>query len=123
MKYACVLCLASGLLTLEAQAQVTTSGSPFYSPQQYQRAHSLFDKLHADLKVAEGSAPASVIQQARIDVDGLENNWDNGVYSSSQMDRTVSELEAVVHHSRMLSDRANLGDDVSQLLNLRREYY
>lgn len=123
MKYACLLCLASGLLTLGAHAQVTTSGSPFYSAQQYERAHSLFDKLHADLKVAEGSVPASLIQQARIDVDGLENNWDNGVYSSSQMDRTVGELEAVVHHSRMLSDQANLGDDVSQLLNLRREYY
>src|SRR5579863_1217973 len=126
MKYVCILSLASLLVICAALAQaqsLTTSGSPFYSADEYQRAHSLFDKLHSDLQDAKSSAPEALITRADDQLDALENNWDNAVYSSSQMIATITDLEAVVNHSTSFIDRANLGGDVSRLLDLRQEYY
>ena len=126
MKYICILSLASSLLVFAAGAQaqsLATSGSPFYSADEYQRAHSLFDKLHTDLQDAETSAPQALVTRARDQLDALENNWDNAVYNSSQMIATITDLEAVVSHSTSFIDRANLGGDVSRLLDLRQQYY
>lgn len=99
------------------------SPSSFYSAEEFQRAHSLFDKLRTDLKTAQGSTPANLLDQARADLNALENNWDNAVYDSHQMSDTVLVLETAVDQSPLHIDRANLGDDVSRLLDLRQEYY
>lgn len=126
MKCALILSLASSLVVFAAGAQaqsLTISGSPFYSADEYQRAHSLFDKLHTDLQNAETSAPQALVTRATDQLDALENNWDNAVYSSRQMIATITDLEAVVNHSTSFIVRANLGADVSRLLDLRQQYY
>jgi hypothetical protein len=115
MKYLAVLAVASGLI-LSAQ-------SPFYSEQEYQFAHSIFDNLSTDLKTAEAHTPPSAIAQARANVDVLVQNWDRGIYGPRQMDETISALETATDQSLSLTDRANLSDDVSRLLDLRRMYY
>ena len=132
MRNAGILGLAAIVLMFpvrgSAQALVVSpspsvSPSPFYSADEYQRAHSLFDKLLTDLKTAQGSTPATLIDQARADVNALENNWDNARYDSRQMYDTILVLETAVAQSPLTIDRANLSDDVSRLLDLRQEYY
>jgi len=101
----------------------SVSPSPFYSAEEYQRAHFLFDKLRTDLKTSQGSTPANLIDQAGAAVNALERHWDNAVYDSRQMDDTILVLETAVDLSPLHRDRANLGDDVSRLLDLQQEYY
>jgi hypothetical protein len=100
-----------------------TAGRPFYSADEYQRAHFLFNKLRADLDTAQSSTPAEVINRARADLNVLQSDWDSAVYDSRQMEETVVTVERAVDQSPRLRDRANLGDDASRLLDLRREYY
>ncbi len=102
---------------------LAVSPSPFYSAEEYQRAHSLFDKLRTDLQTAQDSTPANLIDQARADVNLLQNNWDNARYDSRQMYDTILVLETATDQSALHRDRSNLGDDVSRLLDLRQEYY
>jgi len=128
MRNAIILGVAAGVLLfpLRGRAQalsVSPSRAAFYSADEYQRAHSLFDKLRTDLKTAQGSTPTNLIDQARSHVNALENNWDNAVYDSRQMYDTILVLETAVDQSPLHRDRANLGDDVSRLLDLRQEYY
>jgi len=127
MRNATIFTLAAVLLlftTARVQAQQPAiSRSTFYSADEYQRAHSIFDKLNADLSAAQANTPSALMAQARAGVAALENNWDGAVYDSRQMDETIAILETVVDRSPLLRDRANLGDDVSRLLDLRREYY
>jgi PHD/YefM family antitoxin component YafN of YafNO toxin-antitoxin module len=126
MRNAVILGLAAFVLLIPVRGHAqppAVSPSPFYSADEYQRAHSLFDKVRTDLGTAQGSTPTNLIDQARADVSVLQNNWDNAVYDSRQMYDTVLVLEAVVDHSPVLRDRANLGDDLSRLLDLRQEYY
>ena len=101
----------------------SASPSSFYSAEEFQRTHFLFDKLRTDLQTAQGSTPANLIDQARTAVNALQNNWDNAVYNSRQMYDTILVLETAVDGSPLHGDRANLGDDVSRLLDLQREYY
>ena len=117
---ATVLLLFCRVSTARGWAQQRNS---FYSVDEYQRAHSLFDKLNADLGAAQASTPTALLDRARATLNALENNWDGAVYDSRQMDHAVSILETVVDQSPLLTDRASLGDDVSRLLDLRREYY
>ncbi len=126
MRNATVLGLAAGLLlfTLHARAQSPRGSlSPFYSADEYQRAHSLFNKLQADLNAAQSSTTSSLLDQARADVRVLQNNWDNATYDSRQMYDTIAALETAADGSPLERDRASLGDDVSRLLDLRQEYY
>jgi hypothetical protein len=126
MRNATILGLAAGLLlfSLHTRAQSPRGSlSPFYSADEYQRAHSLFNKLQADLNAAQASTPANLLDQARTGVRALQNNWDNAVYDSRQIYDTIVALETAADGSALERDRANLGDDVSRLLDLRREYY
>ncbi|HTS49163.1 MAG TPA: hypothetical protein VMH05_14530 [Bryobacteraceae bacterium] len=109
--------------SLAVSRSPSASSSPFYSAEEYQRAHFLFDKLRTDLKTAQGSTSANLIDQASVAVNALQNNWDKAVYDSRQMYDTILVLETVVDQSPLHIDRANLGDDVSRLLDLRQEYY
>ena len=112
------------LFTMRGNAQVpAVSGSTFYSTDEYQRAHFLFNKLAVDLNAAQNSTPTEVIGRARTDLNALENSWDRGVYDSRQMHETVLAVEAAVDNTPRLRDRTDLGDDASRLLDLQREYY
>jgi hypothetical protein len=132
MKNTIILGVAASVLLFPARGHAqppaappspSASSSPFYSADEYQRAHSLFDKLRTDLNTAQGGIPASLIGQARADVNALQNNWDSAVYDSRQIDDTIQVLETAVDQSPLPRDRANLGDDVSRLLDLRQQYY
>jgi hypothetical protein len=121
-----ILGLALVLLMCVAYGRAQTpamSPSPFYSADEYQRAHSIFDKLSADLNAAQVSASANLISQARAVVNSLENNWDRGVYDSRQMDDSIAVLQRLAGQSPLLRDRNNIGADVSRLLDLRQQYY
>jgi hypothetical protein len=112
------------LVSVYGTAQTpATAGRPFYSADEYQRAHFLFNKLRADLDTAQSSTPAEVINRARADLNVLQSDWDSALYDSRQMEETVVTVERAVDQSPRLRDRANLGDDASRLLDLRREYY
>lgn len=113
-----VILAVLGLAALPLLAQ-----SPFYSEQQYQLGHSLFDNISTDLRAAETSAPVALIDSAQTQVQNLERNWINGVYNHRQIDDTILSLETIVNRTASPSDRRNLGTDVSRLLDLRKEYY
>lgn len=126
MRNATILGLAAGLLlsTLHARAQSPRGSlSPFYSADEYQRAHSLFDKLQADLDAAQASAPTNLLDPARAALHALRNNWDNAIYDSRQMSGTILVLETAADASPLERDRASLSDDISRLLDLKQEYY
>ena len=126
MRFATILGLAAILLPVIPAGRAQTPPAqvnPFYSADEYQRAHLLFTKLHADLNAAKFSTPAGLINRADADLTVLEKSWDLGVYDSSQMDQAVQDVEAAVDHSSRSMDRADLGDDASRLLDLKREYY
>ena len=126
MRNATILGLAAGLLlfSLHARAQSPRGSlSAFYSADEYQRAHSLFNKLQADLQTAQASTPGNLLDQARIDVRTLQNNWDNAVYDSQQIYDTILAVETAAGASPLKRDRDNLGDDASRLLDLRQEYF
>ena len=112
------------LFTVRGNAQVpAVPGNTFYSADEYQRTHFLFNKLAADLNAAQSNTPADLIDRALTALNALEQSWDRGVYESRQIHETVLAVEAAVDNSPRLKDRTDLGDDASRLLDLRREYY
>jgi hypothetical protein len=120
MKHVFILGLAVSLFfcAIHTQAQ-----PPFYSADEYQLGHSLFAKLIGDLNATQANAPAALLEQARSGVYTLEHNWSQGVYDSRQMDLAIAGLETLIDKSFSLRDRANLGEDLSRLLDLRQQYY
>jgi hypothetical protein len=120
MKFAYILGLAAALLFF---VESGSAQSPFYSAEEYQLGHSVFDQLSADLQTAEASTSANLNREARARVSELEQSWDNGVYSSRQMDLAIEGLRTLIDNSVSLRDRANLGTGLSRLLDLRKEYY
>ena len=119
-----ILGLALGLLLGVAYGRAQTLAmppSPFYSADEYQRAHSIFEKLNADLNTAQANSSPNLISQARALVNSLENNWSRAVYDSRQIDDSIAILGRVADQSPR--DRTNISDDVSRLLDLRQQYY
>ncbi|HMD48033.1 MAG TPA: hypothetical protein VKG79_03000 [Bryobacteraceae bacterium] len=115
MRYIVVLGLAA-MLPLLAQ-------SPFYSEQQYQLGHSVFESLLNHLQAAESSAPPSLVATARAQVQDLSKNWEKAIYRHRQIDDVIDSLETITNRTVSVREQANLGADVSRLLDLRREYY
>ena len=114
-------------LAARVPAQSSTSPSPFYSTDQYQLAHSLFDKLSSDLALAETDVSrrdAARFNGARGQLEGLRRHWDTGVYDSREADRFVSTIRTLSHDNALLAiDRESLDSDLSRLLDFRAEYY
>jgi len=115
MKLLTILALAA-MMPLLAQ-------SPFYSEQEYQFGHVIFGDALSHLQSAESSAPSNLVVSAQAEVRDLARNWENGVYGRSQIDNAIASLETITDRSVSLRDQANLGADVSHLLDLRRMYY
>ncbi len=104
--------------------------NPFYSQDEYQNTHSMFDKIRNDLYRAQTNAyPNFLGDSPRFDIvhnqlRTLENNWDKGVYDSRELDNTISAVQMVLNNNRLMGhDRDVLSADLSRLLEFRTEYY
>lgn len=120
------------LLGVAANAQVTGQEiqNPYYSQDQYQNTHSMFDQIRADLYAAQTNAyPNYLGDGARFDVarnelQQLETNWDSAHYDGRQMENTVAAIQMVLNDNRLMGhDRDVLGADLARLLDFRSEYY
>jgi hypothetical protein len=122
--------LASNLLLFGMIASAQTSPErlvgPFHSPDQYELAHSRFDKLSADLQQARSHDPvnSAMFDRAQAVLRVLEQNWDSGHYESRQIEGAITAIQTVQRDSRLIPQDVNaLADDLSQLLDFRTEYY
>jgi hypothetical protein len=122
----------SGLLLFSLAANAQTSSeqirSPFYSQDQYQLAHSMFDKVTADLYQAQTDAGplegSSRFVSANNQLRQLEQNWDQGHYFSREMESTIAAIQMILTDKRLMPrDRDALSSDLSQLLDFKTEYY
>ena len=116
------------LFSLIASAQPTPEQfhNPFHSQDQYVLAHSMFDKLSADLSRAQTNylADNAIFDRAQAELSVLEQNWDQGHYESRQIEDTISALQMVLRDNRLLpQDLDAFSDDLSQLLDFQTEYY
>ena len=120
--------LAMGLTAAQAPPEQITN--PYYSQDEYQVTHSMFDKIQADLNYATTNAyPNNLGDNARFDVarnelQQLEQSWDRGQYDSRQLDLTTSAIQMVLNDNRLvLHDREALTADLTRLGEFRAEYY
>jgi hypothetical protein len=102
----------------------------FYSQDEYQNAHSMFDKIRSDLNAAQtdayandpGNAPR--FDSAQNQLRTLEQNWYRGRYDSRELENTLSAVRTAVHDNRLMPhDRNTLDADVTRLLDFQTEYY
>ena len=124
----------SGLLLFSLAASAETIPqqiqNPFYSQDEYQNTHSMFDKIRNDLYRAQTNAyPSFLGDSPRFDIAHsqlrtLESNWDKGVYDSHELENTISAVQMVLNDNRLMGhDRDVLSADLSRLLEFRTEYY
>lgn len=116
------------LFSLIASAQTTPQqfSNPFHSEDQYQLAHSMFDKISADLSRSQTNylADNAIFDRAQTQLSVLEQNWDQGHYESRQIEGTISALQMVLRDNRLLpQDLDAFSNDLSQLLDFQTEYY
>jgi len=104
--------------------------NPYYSTDEYQLAHSMFNKVRADLYRAQTNAyPNYLGDRSRFDIarnqlNGLEGNWDQGKYDVDEFQDTLSAVQMVLNDNHLMPhDRDVLSADVSRLLDFRTEYY
>jgi len=134
MNYVLSGCLIAVSLVLPAAAVTPPINqeivNPYYSVDEFQLTHSMFDRIRADLNRAEtyaypnnlGDAPRFDI--ARQELGRLEQNWDQARYDTSEFERTMTAVQMVVNDNRLTPhDRNELSADVSRLLEFRSEYY
>jgi len=117
-------------LALTAQAPSQQIANPFYSPDEYQNTHSMFDKIQSDLNRAETNAyPNYLGDRSRFDIarnqfGKLENQWNQGRYDTNVFDNTFTALQMVLNDNRLMGhDRDVLSADLSRLIQFRNEYY
>jgi hypothetical protein len=117
--------LAAGAQTIPEQTR-----NPFYSQDEYQNTHSMFDNIRNDLYRAQTNAyPSFLGDTPRFDIAHnqlrtLESNWDKGVYDSHELDNTISAVQMVLNDNRLMGhDGDVLSADLSRLLEFRTEYY
>jgi hypothetical protein len=122
--------LAASAQTIPQQTNPQQIQNPFYSQDEYQNTHSMFDKIRNDLYRAQTDAyPNYLGDGARFDIvhnqlRTLEGNWDKGVYDSHELDNTISAVQMVLNDNRLTGhDRDVLSADLSRLLEFRTEYY
>jgi hypothetical protein len=116
------------LFSLIASAQPSPEQfrNPFHSEDQYVLAHSMFDKISADLSRAQTNylADNAKFDRAQAQLRVLEQNWDQGHYESRQIEGTMSALQMVLRDNRFVpQDLDAFSNDLSQLLDFQNEYY
>ncbi len=124
-----LLAWGSGLAAA-AQAPSLQASSPFYSQDEYQNAHSMFDTIQADFnRAATNAYPNYLGDNARFDVARtqlaqLEQSWDHGQYDTRQFDLAVSAIQMILNDNRLMGhDREVLSDVLTRLSEFRAEYY
>lgn len=128
--------IGSSLFLFSLAAGAETLGTiPFYSHDEYQLTHSMFDKVRADLYQAQtnqahtnayaGNAGDNFrFDTARAELNRLEQNWDRAEFDSSEIAATISTLETIENDNRLKpQDRDVLDADISRLLDFRTDYY
>jgi hypothetical protein len=118
------------LSSLTANAQTTSQQirNPFHSQDQYELTHSMFDKLTGDLYQAQTDVyplrNTSLFVSTNNQLRQLEQSWDQGHYFSREMESTISAIQMILTNNHLMPrDRDPLSTDLSQLLNLKTEYY
>jgi hypothetical protein len=118
------------LAPLAFAVQPNETANPYYSQEEFQNTHSMFDKIQADLNQAETNAyPDLLGDRSRFDIarkqfTGLERQWDQGEFDTREFDNTFTALQMVLYDNRLLGhDREVLSADLSRLLEFRTEYY
>jgi hypothetical protein len=120
------------LFSLAASAQTVPdqSRSPFFSQDQYQMTHAMFDKVRADLDRAQTNAyPDSVgssprFDMARTKLEQLERSWDQAQFNSRQIANIVSAMQTVLNDNRLVPhDSDELSADLSRLMEFQTAYY
>ena len=104
--------------------------NPYYSADEYQLAHSMFDRIRADLDRAQTNAyPNNLGDAPRFDIareqlGRLETHWDQARYDTSEFERTMTAIQMVLNDNRLTPHDSNeLSADLSRLLEFRAEYY
>jgi hypothetical protein len=110
--------------SLAAQPAPAEVRNPFYSADEYQLAHSMFDRIQNDLDQAQTNAYGPRFDSAHNALTVLEQNWDRAHFDSNQIANTISAIQMVLNDNRLMPhDHDALSDDVSRLLDFQTEYY
>ena len=95
-------------------------------PQRYiyrEDAQTLFNQVRSDLERAQHDAfprDTDSIERARAELNELEREWDDRVYSPRQADVVVSALERVLSENHLsFRDHSSLSDDLSKMRAFR----
>jgi hypothetical protein len=115
---------------IAAQAAGQQLANPYYSQDEYQNAHSMFDKIRADLAQAQSDVSSTDLGDgprfdiARMQVGQLETQWNRADFDTSTFDNTYTALNMVLNDNHLTGhDRDELSADESRLIEFRSEYY
>lgn len=104
--------------------------SSYYSQDEYQLTHSMFDRIRADLDRAQANDQARLpgdgarFDIARNELGKLETQWDQARFDSAEFDNSYTALNMVLSDNRLTGhDRDVLSADESRLIEFRNEYY
>jgi hypothetical protein len=122
--------LLSPVILATAQAADEQLAAPYYSADEYQNAHSMFDKIRADLDRAQANDHPKFLGDgarfdiARMQLGQLETQWNHADFDTSTFDSTYTALNMVLNDNRLTGhDRDVLSADESRLIEFRNEYY
>lgn len=104
-----------------SQTLSISQGNSFYSPDEYQAAHTIFNKTRNDLSQIVRTRQTVAAEQ---EVTALEQNWNQARYDSRQMANTIRELQSAINQPQLTSSDQNLlTADLSRLIEFQSEYY
>ena len=120
------------LFSLMASAQTMPEQvrNPYYSQDEYQNTHSMFDEIRSDLYRAQTNAYPNYLDDnsrfgtAHDELRQLEQAWDHGQYDSREIANTISAVQMILNDNRLMPhDRDVLSADLNRLTEFRAEYY
>jgi hypothetical protein len=117
-------------LTANAEMPGQQLSSPLYSADEYQLAHSMFNRIAGDLTEAEKDAHHETLSEttqfdiAQGELAALQQDWDHGKYNTQEIQRTIAAVQKVLNGNRLLGQDNNaLNADVGQLIDFETVYY
>lgn len=105
----------------KSQAVSFSGGNSFYSADEFQAAHSLFDKTRNDLNQIPHTPHTVAAERA---LTALQHNWNRADYDSRQMANSILQLRAAINQAGLTNSERNiLTADLSRLIEFQNEYY